>query len=242
MNSNFDFFISYSKTIYTDVVQDLVSQIKSYGICVWIDQLEVHLGDQIKRNLYHVLENFASYDYGVLLILDKSYFKKSWCLKELNYVIQHNISFFPVLYKIEKVDIPEQYSVLRNYNMVTIRNTDTDTDYAINKIMDVYIQRKEFQYQRKELKSKIFYSLITTYSESDKTNTMILILADNIALYIKIWYKKEQSIMDRYTQVLINIIHSKLLNFYSGKTITEYDMQLVCNSVEKLIKMYSIKL
>lgn len=41
---------------------------------------------------------------------------------ELEYIVKNKISFFPILFHIEKSNIPDKYKFLRNYNMVTIRD------------------------------------------------------------------------------------------------------------------------
>ena len=70
----YDFFISYSKNVYNDFVKDFVSMIKSYGINLWIDQINVHLGDEILSNLHNILDLFKEVYYGVIIILDSSFF------------------------------------------------------------------------------------------------------------------------------------------------------------------------
>ena len=65
-----------------------------------------------------------------------------------------------------------------------------------------------------------------------------ILYAENIALYIKVWHKNHNCLMDNYTQVLTNIIHIKLLEYYSFSTISNYDINLVCHAVENLINMF----
>ena len=56
----YDFFISYSKNIYDDFVKGLVARLKKYGINLWIDQIDVHLGDEILCNLFNILDSWSS--------------------------------------------------------------------------------------------------------------------------------------------------------------------------------------
>ena len=60
----YDFFVSYSKNIYNDFVKVLVNRIKRYGINLWIDQINVHLGDEILSNLFYILDSFKTYTMG----------------------------------------------------------------------------------------------------------------------------------------------------------------------------------
>lgn len=72
----YDFFISYSKNIYDDFVRDLVASLKKYGINLWIDQIDVHLGDEILCNLFNILDSLKKSNYGVIIIFDSSFFEK----------------------------------------------------------------------------------------------------------------------------------------------------------------------
>lgn len=232
----YDFFVSYSKNIYNDFVKDFVNKIKRYGINLWIDQINVHLGDEILSNLFYILDSFKNVYYGVIMVFDSSYFEKKWCIKELEYIVQNKISFFPILFHIEKSDIPEKYKFLRNYNMVTIRNKKKDIENAVNKILDIYIRR--YNYRKTFINTFIFETLIRNYCDADKTNGLVVLSADNIGLYINIWHKNNHLFTDNYTNTLITIIHSKLLNYYNCSYISDYDISLVCNASDKLISMY----
>lgn len=232
----YDFFISYSKSIYDDFVKGLVARLKKYGINLWIDQIDVHLGDEILCNLFNILDSLKKSNYGVIIIFDSSFFSKKWCIKELEYIVQTNISFFPILFHIEKEDIPEKYIFLRNYNMVTIRDEQKDIENAINRILDIYIQRKYSQGMN--IETIIFETLIRNYCTADKTSELVVLSADNIGLYITVWYKNKHLLPDNYTSVLINIIHSKLLNYYNTSCLNEYDISLVRKATDRLINMY----
>lgn len=148
-----DFFISYSKSIYNNFVKNFVKKIKSYGINLWLDRINVHLGDEILSNLFNVLDSFKKINYGVIIIFDSTFFKKKWCITELEYIKQNKISFFPILFHMEKTNIPEKYKYLRNYNMVTIRDEKLDIENAISKILDIYI------YNEKTIKKLLFRQL-----------------------------------------------------------------------------------
>ena len=232
----YDFFISYSKNIYDNFVKDFVIKLKSYGINLWLDQIDVHLGDEILSNLINILDSFKKSNYGVIIIFDSSFFVKKWCIKELEYIVQNNISFFPILFHMEKKDIPEKYKFLKNYNMFTVRKGKTDIEDAIDRILDIYIQR--VNPQAASITTSVFETLIRTYCNADKTNEFIALSADNIGLYITIWYKNKHLLPDNYTNVLINIIHLKLLNYYNSSYLNDYDISLMCKATDRLISMY----
>lgn len=232
----YDFFVSYSKNIYNDFVKDFINTIKRYGINIWLDQINVHLGDEILSNLFYILDSFKNANYGVIIVFDSSFFEKKWCIMELEYIVKNKISFFPILFHIEKSNIPDKYKFLRNYNMVAIRDEKKDIENATNRILDIYIQRNDCQ--KICIGTFIFETLIRNYCDSDKTNGLVVLSADNIGLYINIWHKNNHLFIDNYTNALITIIHSKLIKYYNCSCISDYDISLVCNATDKLICMY----
>lgn len=232
----YDFFVSYSKNIYNDFVKDFINTIKRYGINIWLDQINVHLGDEILSNLFYILDSFKNANYGVIIVFDSSFFEKKWCIMELEYIVKNKISFFPILFHIEKSNIPDKYKFLRNYNMVTIRDEKKDIENATNRILDIYIQRNDCQ--KICIGTFIFETLIRNYCDADKTNGLVVLSADNIGLYINIWHKNNHLFIDNYTNALITIIHSKLIKYYNCSCISDYDISLVCNATDKLICMY----
>ena len=198
--------------------------LQKYELNIWLDKKDVYLGDNIIVNLYNTLDLFKTKTLGIIVILDKSYFEKTWCIKELDYVIENNISFFPILFHMEKKEIPSQYKTLNNYNMVTIRNASDDKKLAINKILDIYI-KKEIR-KNIIIKTDIFSYLINCYWYADKTNQTIIINADNIALYIKAWFNNQSYLLDMQTKIMINIIHYQLLDYYNGTKVTEFEIKI----------------
>lgn len=120
--------------------------------------------------------------------------------------------------------------------MVTIRDEKKDIENATNRILDIYIRRNDCR--KICIDTFIFETLIQNYSDADKTNGLVVLSADNIGLYINIWHKNNRLFTDNYTNTLITIIHSKLLNYYNCSYISNYDISLVCNATDKLISMY----
>ena len=101
----FQYFISYSRDIYYEFVNNLNNTLNEIGLKTWIDKFEINIGDEIIDNLYTVLDKSADY-YGIIFIFDETFFNKAWCIKELDYSMKKRIPFFPILYKIKKEDIP----------------------------------------------------------------------------------------------------------------------------------------
>lgn len=239
LEQDFDFFISYSRNIYLTFVKEFTMLLQKYGLNIWIDKKDVFLGDEIMSNLYKTIDKFSEKTLGVIIILDQSYFQKEWCLKELKYIIEHNINFFPILFQMEKHSIPVEYKNLRNYNMATIRNNE-DINFAANKVLDVYIKNKILTPNYYCIKNDIFSSLIKSYWYADKTDGTIVIKADNIALFIKIWSDNNKILLDKRHKILINIIHYQLLSYYKNFETNELQLKIICHAVEELIFSFSL--
>lgn len=238
-DQDFDFFVSYSRNIYLPFVKEFTMILQKYGLKIWIDKKDVFLGDEIITNLYKTLDIFSKKTFGVIIVFDRTYFQKEWCLKELKYILEQDINFFPILFEMEKHDIPTEYKNLRSYNMATIRNRQ-DIIYAVNKILDIYISNKKITQNYYGIENDIFSSLIKSYLYADKTDGTIIIKADNIAIFIKIWCDNNKILLDKRIIILINIVHYQLLNYYKNLELNELQLKITCCAIEELIFMFSL--
>ena len=109
---------------------------------------------------------------------------------------------------------------------------------ALDEELDEELGYSKYDYRKTFINTFIFETLIRNYCDADKTNGLVVLSADNIGLYINIWHKNNHLFTDNYTNTLITIIHSKLLNYYNCSYISDYDISLVCNATDKLISMY----
>lgn len=133
----FQYFISYSRDIYYEFVNNLNNTLNEMGLKTWIDKFEINIGDEIIDNLYTVLDKSADY-YGIIFIFDETFFNKAWCIKELDYAMKKRIPFFPILYKIKKEDIPNEYTFLKNYNLLTVSSLK-ETDYIVDRFILLHL-------------------------------------------------------------------------------------------------------
>ncbi|HFU4548735.1 toll/interleukin-1 receptor domain-containing protein [Streptococcus suis] len=204
----FQYFISYSRDIYYEFVNPLNNILNKIGLKTWIDKFEINIGDEIIDNLYTVLDKSADY-YGIIFIFDETFFSKAWCLKELNYALKKRISFFPVLYKIKKEDIPNEYALLKNYNLLTVSSLK-EIDYIVDRFTLLHLNNiicrniPKFSidsYVGNFLLEQIRYSTVNSHDA--------LFIIDNFSQYLR---KQEKSGNFKLThEILFCIAITKLL-------------------------------
>lgn len=109
--SKFDLFISYSRDMIKFTLK-LVYLLESYGVIVWFDQNDVHIGCYIKSNLVNVI--VESQDWlGMVAIINISYLRKEWCLIELREAERNKVNLYPLLIQMEKTYLPHGFDYLK---------------------------------------------------------------------------------------------------------------------------------
>ncbi|HEM6232780.1 TPA: toll/interleukin-1 receptor domain-containing protein [Streptococcus suis] len=204
----FQYFISYSRDIYYEFVNPLNNILNKIGLKTWIDKFEINIGDEIIDNLYTVLDKSADY-YGIIFILDETFFSKAWCLKELNYALKKRISFFPVLYKIKKEDIPNEYALLKNYNLLTVSSLK-EIDYIVDRFILLHLNNIICRNIPKfSIDSYVGNFLLEQIRYSTVNSLDALFIVDNFSQYLR---KQEKSGNFKLThEILFCIAITKLL-------------------------------
>ncbi|MFM0818949.1 toll/interleukin-1 receptor domain-containing protein [Streptococcus suis] len=204
----FQYFISYSRDIYYEFVNPLNNILNKIGLKTWIDKFEINIGDEIIDNLYTVLDKSADY-YGIIFILDETFFSKAWCLKELNYALKKRISFFPVLYKIKKEDIPNEYTLLKNYNLLTVSSLK-EIDYIVDRFILLHLNNIICKNIPKfSIDSYVGDFLLEQIRYSTVNSLDALFIVDNFSQYLR---KQEKSGNFKLThEILFCIAVTKLL-------------------------------
>ncbi|MEI4315734.1 toll/interleukin-1 receptor domain-containing protein [Streptococcus suis] len=204
----FQYFISYSRDIYYEFVNPLNNILNKIGLKTWIDKFEINIGDEIIDNLYTVLDKSADY-YGIIFILDETFFSKAWCLKELNYALKKRISFFPVLYKIKKEDIPNEYTLLKNYNLLTVSSLK-EIDYIVDRFILLHLNNIICKNIPKfSIDSYVGDFLLEQIRYSTVNSLDALFIVDNFSQYLR---KQEKSCNFKLThEILFCIAVTKLL-------------------------------
>lgn len=230
-----DYFLSYSNNIYKEFVYPLYKSLFNENIRVWIDKTEIILGQEIYDNLTNVLDEIKN-KFGVIFIFDETFFKKEWCLKELRYSINNNIELYPILYKIKKIDLPEEFQSLKKLNMVTIKSHD-DLKYIVKKIKILHLCRINFIILPKikidsDLGKKLLDKVII-----NKYNIIDYIFnSDNIGQYLyHIIIKNKKENYFNYLLFCINQINDIKKKILKNEILDEYDYIIIDKSVKILI-------
>ena len=235
--NRFDYFFSYSRDIYNEVAEEIITSLEYYGIKLWVDKTDVILGNNIYDALYKVLSRVRKSE-GAIVLIDQSFFTKEWCLMELNYFIDNNITFLPILYRIDKARIPSEFSVIRQLNLVTI-NSYEDIPMAINKVLDSMLSRIKITQVESRIKSDILEVLTRDYLNEENNSVMAIIKADNIALCMRKLLELGQYKFIRDDYILFKVIHNKTLSVYQRGHIDRHDVKLVKLSVNKLLNKFN---
>ena len=100
----YDVFISHASEDKEDVVRPLAAKLRQAGVTVWLDELELTIGDSLRRQIDNGL---AESRYG-LVVLSPAFFGKEWPNKELDGLVAREDGR-------EKVILPVWHNVDRSH-------------------------------------------------------------------------------------------------------------------------------
>lgn len=98
----YDVFISHASEDKLSVARPLANELKSRGKRVWLDELEMTVGDSLRQRIDEALRDSR---FGVV-ILSRAFFKKDWPQRELDGLIAKET-------RREKVVLPVWHTVDR---------------------------------------------------------------------------------------------------------------------------------
>jgi hypothetical protein len=108
---NYDVFISHASEDKEEVARPLAEALRSRGLRVWFDEMEIKLGDSLRRRIDDGLLNSR---FG-LVVLSHSFFAKEWPKKELDALVAREDGsekvILPIWHGVSRQDIL-MYSVL----------------------------------------------------------------------------------------------------------------------------------
>ena len=173
-------FIGYSSKDRYDIVEPMVFHLKNYGINVWYDFHDMFLSDNRLSTNFEIGIGGSKY---VIFIISNNFFCSNCAIEELRYAQllyeKNEIVLFPILYKINAFDLPEEYNWIKKiiYNKV---NEHSGTLFVTNQIIEkmlhdetVNLPMRSFEEILKYLsKSSVtyLYKLIETYINLDIPN------------------------------------------------------------------------
>ena len=101
----FDVFISHASEDKDPIVRPLVDALKAGGLAVWYDELNLKIGDSLRRKIDAGL---ARSRFGIV-VLSKSFFKKGWTNYELDGLVTRSVSgdqvILPIWHEITKQEL-----------------------------------------------------------------------------------------------------------------------------------------
>lgn len=233
----YNFFISYSRNADKETIEQYIAILEYYGFKVWYDKVDVVLSKNINSELYNTLSLCKMWD-GMILFLDKTYFRKEWCLKELEYALNNNIIIYPILLNITKKDIPQKYKELNELNLCTIKSSD-DINYAIYKTLTLFLNTKTntIVKTRNSFQNNILKHLILDFENKNQQTNEIIFVCDNIALCLKYLILDKYKALDENTKILYNIIHLMTKCYYLQENISRFQIRIVVSATKLLIRL-----
>lgn len=262
ISEEFDFFISYPRESFSEIVLPLAETLEKTGIKVWVDRDNVRLGCKIDYEFNLILDRSTKW-IGSILILNINYCRKEWCKKELDYFLANSVNIFPLLDKISWEEVINFEPYLDNIDNCTISYDNlgniANLGEIINKILIVYIDHidQRLNDQKHLVIEPILELLISEYEKNKIHNKKLSIInAQNISNYLicqnnKQLYKSEyysnptkeiiQSSLPREIQIIVNIINERSdLFYFDSSKLQRSDFYLVNRSIELLKFFFNI--
>lgn len=222
----FNYFLSYSRDIYSEFIAQMHNKLFEIGINVWLDKFDVNIGDEIADNLYNMLDKSKEHQ-GVIFVFDKTFFHKKWCINELEYVLKNDIPFFPILYKIKKADIPPEYSFFKNYNLLSIHNSE-EVNYLADRFTLLHLKNISHNLSKKTIiKSEVGKTLLRKTDDILENKSDILFNLDNFTQFLL--YSYQNNLLELNEDIkfcIVTISRIKHLYFSLG-ILSEYNQVII---------------
>ena len=239
VDNKYDFFISYSRDIYEDIVEPIIDFLDNLGFLIWIDKTEVSLGTDIYANLLAILNKVPHWQSAIVFI-DSSYVNKEWCNIEFDFLMQNKVNCYPILYKLNKENLNGKFTALKQYNLATIRS-QKDINITIDKILMAYLKNLKID---KNMKisiqtSPLLYSMINYYRAINLTFEEKVILAEIICKII--FNSNSDDLLNiHYIKVIRSIINYKVEQLYTRGECSRYDYIITCRAIDCLLNNFNL--
>ncbi len=238
---HYNFFISYSINSNIMLLEILIKKLETLGFSVWYDKFNVIMGNNIYSGIENILGEARKWD-GAILFLDKSYFKKDWCNYELEYFIKNDFSLFPILNSMNKEDIVDKYSILKDLNLCRVNN-ENDIKYCVNKIIWKYLSVFDL-----DIKEHFFISennallnqLIYDYKNCIYIDYNKIFVCDSIALCIQYLLVQNNLELPNDIKILLNIIHAYKKEYLLSGYINLFEIKIIIKCTEIILNTYNL--
>jgi TIR domain/Protein of unknown function (DUF3606) len=156
-----DVFISHASEDKESVARPLANRLAGFGLKVWLDESELHLGDSLREKIDVGL---AQSRFG-LVILSPAFFAKIWTKSELDGLVAKEVDgikvILPIWHKLGHNEVRQQSPILAGRLAAT---TSEGLDTVATKIVQAIensgsIKRRDTPFFEGRLTKKIFYSL-----------------------------------------------------------------------------------
>lgn len=239
-SKKYNYFFSYSRDIYDEIASLLIKNIEEYSLRLWVDKTDVLLGSNINLSIHKVLEDVKTWN-GAIVLLDKSYFRKTWCLMELDYFLNNDIKIYPILYGMSRFDIPQKYRVINEMNIARI-TSPIDLHNVTNRIIDTFLSSINIE-KSVELKSSssILQALIDDWLYDQRINSITLIKIENIILLLRLLLKRQNYTLKLDEIILYRIISKKKEQMILSDGLLErYDFLIAQKTLMIILKKFNI--
>lgn len=237
MREKYDYFFSYSRKI-NYITLKLIKVLDGYSIRIWVDRTDVSLGCNIYTNIDNVLKDVRNW-MGAIVIFDKTYFQKDWCLKELNSFINNEVPILPILHGITKDEIPPEYKVLKKLNYLRYNNED-DIKPIINGILLSHINNYKYRCHTINIHLDIINALMQRILYKKANVYHAIIDYSNLAKCLQIQLKQCRFMIDAFDKTLFSIIEDKVSDVYKDVTLSRNDYILARKALICLLKRFNI--
>lgn len=144
-----DVFISHAHEDKAAVARPLADALLAAGVTVWLDELEMKIGDSLRRKID---QGIRSSRFGAV-ILSPSFFAKGWTQYELDGLVGMSVAgkqvLLPIWHEITRADVMRESASLADKFALT--TSDTTTLEIASQIAEVVLEsRHEQQHERNE--------------------------------------------------------------------------------------------
>jgi replicative DNA helicase len=142
----YDVFISHASEDKQDVARPLAERLNQLGLRVWLDEIELVIGDSLRRNIDIGLSKSK---FGVV-VLSKDFFKKEWTQKELDGLVAREDGetkiILPIWHNVTIDDVKKYSPILADKLAVP---TNQGLSFVVDRIIQA-IKREEVKHKNVE--------------------------------------------------------------------------------------------
>lgn len=212
-------FISYTSTEKDKIIIPFNSEIKKYGISLWIDKEKIYNGNEIYNGICTAIESCES---GIAFI-SPQFINKYWTMHELELMYKNslknpNYKLYIVLCGISKEEFRYNFPQIKNISYDCYYNSD-DIFHLAQRIASAYYHNMNInlpEYTNDVLKNKAIelFNLLNIYSIGNLKRQELFVLSYIVVEFCKNQYSNCESIAEIsiYRIIIENLYASEMFN------------------------------